>query len=192
MVCAEAYDFNLCVCVFRERCGVITFRQNQNELSQKHRQHDSVGQYAGNGSRRFSRKRYIDLGKMEGEMESILMSNEFEMNSFLNNIHLIRDTRIPARSCSYLISQSKFINHADAGEEFQLHIKHENAGNNVVSVTLTVAWFLVSDVCNKLRHVIKIRYIILSYTILNWAKLRYTILHYTMLYYIILYYTGLN
>ncbi|MCJ8734237.1 hypothetical protein PDJAM_G00233010 [Pangasius djambal] len=44
-----------------ERCGVITFRQNQNELSQKHRRHDSVGQYAGNGSRRFSRKRYIDL-----------------------------------------------------------------------------------------------------------------------------------
>ncbi|KAI5105314.1 peroxisome proliferator-activated receptor gamma coactivator 1-beta, partial [Silurus meridionalis] len=44
-----------------ERCGVITFRQNQNELSQKHRQHDSVGQYAGNGNRRFSRKRYIDL-----------------------------------------------------------------------------------------------------------------------------------
>ncbi|KAK2838596.1 hypothetical protein Q7C36_013410 [Tachysurus vachellii] len=44
-----------------ERCGVITFRQNQNELNQKHRQNDSVGQYAGNGSRRFSRKRYIDL-----------------------------------------------------------------------------------------------------------------------------------
>ncbi|KAF5893846.1 peroxisome proliferator-activated receptor gamma coactivator 1-beta-like isoform X1, partial [Clarias magur] len=45
-----------------ERCGVITFRQNPNELSQKHRRHhDSAGQYAGNGSRRFSRKRYIDL-----------------------------------------------------------------------------------------------------------------------------------
>ncbi|XP_053487000.1 peroxisome proliferator-activated receptor gamma coactivator 1-beta isoform X2 [Ictalurus furcatus] len=44
-----------------ERCGVITFRQNQNEPSLKHRRHDSVGQYAGNGSRRFSRKRYIDL-----------------------------------------------------------------------------------------------------------------------------------
>lgn len=58
----------LCVC-FRERCGVITFRQNQNELSQKHRRHDSVGQYAGNGSRRFSRKRYIDLGKMDEDVE---------------------------------------------------------------------------------------------------------------------------
>ncbi|XP_072519594.1 peroxisome proliferator-activated receptor gamma coactivator 1-beta [Salminus brasiliensis] len=41
-----------------ERCGVITFRQN--ELSPKHRR-DSVGQHAGNGGRRFARKRYIDL-----------------------------------------------------------------------------------------------------------------------------------
>ncbi|KAG9272489.1 peroxisome proliferator-activated receptor gamma coactivator 1-beta isoform X1 [Astyanax mexicanus] len=41
-----------------ERCGVITFRQN--ELSPKHRR-DSVGQHAGNGGRRFGRKRYIDL-----------------------------------------------------------------------------------------------------------------------------------
>lgn len=41
-----------------ERCGVITFRQN--ELSPKHRR-DSVGQHAGNSGRRFARKRYIDL-----------------------------------------------------------------------------------------------------------------------------------
>lgn len=65
------YDSNLCVCGFRERCGVITFRQNQNEPSLKHRRHDSVGQYAGNGSRRFSRKRYIDLGKMEEEVMGV-------------------------------------------------------------------------------------------------------------------------
>ncbi|KAL6480435.1 hypothetical protein MHYP_G00114680 [Metynnis hypsauchen] len=41
-----------------ERCGVVTFRQN--ELSPKHRR-DSVGQHVGNGGRRFGRKRYIDL-----------------------------------------------------------------------------------------------------------------------------------
>ncbi|KAI4874754.1 hypothetical protein NFI96_028373 [Prochilodus magdalenae] len=41
-----------------ERCGVITFRQN--ELSPKHRR-DSMGQHVGNGGRRFGRKRYIDL-----------------------------------------------------------------------------------------------------------------------------------
>lgn len=60
----QEHDSNLCVCVFRERCGVITFRQNQSEFSPKHRRHDS----SGNGSRRFSRKRYIDLGKIEEEV----------------------------------------------------------------------------------------------------------------------------
>ncbi|XP_065122717.1 peroxisome proliferator-activated receptor gamma coactivator 1-beta [Paramisgurnus dabryanus] len=43
-----------------ERCGVITLRPSQNGPTQRHRW-DSVSPGGGNGSRRFGRKRYIDL-----------------------------------------------------------------------------------------------------------------------------------
>lgn len=55
---------NWCVCMFvcRERFGVITLRSSQNGQTPRHRW-DSLGPCGGNGSRRFGRKRYIDLGK---------------------------------------------------------------------------------------------------------------------------------
>ncbi|CAM4612629.1 unnamed protein product [Leuciscus chuanchicus] len=43
-----------------ERCGVITLRPTQNGQTSRHRW-DSLGPSGGNGSRRFGRKRYIDL-----------------------------------------------------------------------------------------------------------------------------------
>ncbi|XP_057205316.1 peroxisome proliferator-activated receptor gamma coactivator 1-beta [Triplophysa rosa] len=43
-----------------ERCGVITLRSSQNGQTQRHRW-ESLGPCGGNGSRRFGRKRYIDL-----------------------------------------------------------------------------------------------------------------------------------
>ncbi|XP_039504582.1 peroxisome proliferator-activated receptor gamma coactivator 1-beta isoform X2 [Pimephales promelas] len=43
-----------------ERCGVITLRPTQNGQISRHRW-DSLGLSGGNGSRRFGRKRYIDL-----------------------------------------------------------------------------------------------------------------------------------
>ncbi|KTG34847.1 hypothetical protein cypCar_00010188 [Cyprinus carpio] len=43
-----------------ERCGVITLRPTQNGQTSRHRW-DSLGPSGGSGSRRFGRKRYIDL-----------------------------------------------------------------------------------------------------------------------------------
>ncbi|XP_016310876.1 peroxisome proliferator-activated receptor gamma coactivator 1-beta-like isoform X2 [Sinocyclocheilus anshuiensis] len=45
-----------------ERCGMITLRPAQNGQTSRHRW-DSLGPSGGSGSRRFGRKRYIDLGK---------------------------------------------------------------------------------------------------------------------------------
>lgn len=79
------------VVCFRERCGVITFRQTQNEVNQKHRR-DFMGQHGGNG-RRYSRKRYIDLGKCRclvvrcscllSYMCTCCSSGTFPVNTFL-------------------------------------------------------------------------------------------------------------
>ncbi len=51
-----------CVCLCRERCGVITLRPAQNGQTSRHRW-DSLGPSGGSGGRRFGRKGYIDLGK---------------------------------------------------------------------------------------------------------------------------------
>lgn len=58
----ERWCFSVFACLCRERCGVITLRPTQNGQTSRHRW-DSLGPSGGNGSRRFGRKRYIDLGK---------------------------------------------------------------------------------------------------------------------------------